>query len=184
VGHFVASMMMSVDGFDGNEHFAPTIEDHQVFNDQLARTNGLICDQANHQTLVPYWDDLALDDPNLLPVERQFAELFRARPRYVVADVLEPVDPRATLIRDNPVARLQEIKAGISDDLMVAAGPDLLTTLFDYDLIDELDILVLPFVLGSGARQVGNLARIRHLTLLRTRGLPTGSVALHYQVLP
>jgi len=182
VGRFVASLLASVDGFDGNDHFTPTSDDHQVFNDLLARTGALVCDQENHQLLVPYWDEVALDDPDLPGAEREFAALFRTRPRYVVADVLKPADPMATLIDDDPVARLREIRANSAGDLMVAAGPALLATLFDHGLVDEVAVLVLPFVLGNGKRQIGDLVRTRHLTLLETRALPSGSVSLHYQV--
>jgi dihydrofolate reductase len=181
VGRFVASLLMSVDGFDANTQFTPTSEDHQVFNDLLARTNGLICDRENHELLVPFWDEVSLDDPALPQAERQFAEIFRTRRRIVVSDTLGQMDSRAVLIRHNPVPRLREIKAEMSDDLMVAAGPDLLATLLDHGLIDELEILMLPMVLGKGARQIGDLARTQHLALTQARALPSGAVALHYR---
>ena len=37
MGKFVASLLMTVDGFDGNDDFTPASEEHQVFNDSLAR---------------------------------------------------------------------------------------------------------------------------------------------------
>jgi riboflavin biosynthesis pyrimidine reductase len=184
MGQFVASLLMSVDGFDGNAGFAPTSEEHQVFNDLLARTNGIVCDTENHQLLVPYWDEVGLDDPDLPEAERQFAEIFRTRRRFLVAEAVEPVDARATLIQDDPIERLREIKAETSDDLMVAAGPDLLATLFDHGLVDELEILVLPVVLGNGPRQIGDLAQTQHLALVEVRSLPSGAVFLRYQVTP
>ncbi len=182
VGRFVASLLMSVDGFDANTHFTPTSEDHQVFNDLLARTNGVICDREDYEILVPFWDEVDLDDPTLPEAERQFAEIFRTRRRIVVSDTLGQVDSRAVLIRHDPVPRLQEIKAEMSDDLMVAAGPDLCAILLDHGLIDELEILMLPVVLGKGTRQIGDLARTQQLALIQARALPSGAVALHYQV--
>jgi dihydrofolate reductase len=179
---FVASLMMSVDGFDANADFTPTSEDHQVFNDLLARTSGIVFDRENHTLLVPYWDEIALEDPGVHEVERQFAELFRTRPRYVVADALSSPDPRAELIGDDPVPRLREIKAETSEDLMVAAGPELCATLLDHGLIDEMEILILPLVLGKGPRQIGDLARTQHLALIQARTLPSGAVFLHYRV--
>jgi dihydrofolate reductase len=172
---------MSVDGFDANTDFMPTSEDHQVFNDLLARTNGIVFDPENHQILVPFWDEVSLDDPELPAAERQFAEIFRTRPRFLVADSMEQADSRATLIRHDPMARLRQIKEETSDDLMVAAGPDLLATLLNAVLIDELEILVLPIVLGNGARQIGDLAQAQQLTLIQSRSLSSGAVALHYR---
>jgi dihydrofolate reductase len=182
VGRFVASLLMSVDGFDANTDFSPDADDHQVFNDLLARTSGIVFDRENHALLVPYWDEVALDDPGVDEVERQFADIFRTRPRYVVADALPSPDSRAELIRDDPVPRLREIKAETSEDFMVAAGPELCATLIDHGLIDEMEILILPLVLGKGPRQIGDLARTQHLALIQARALPSGAVFLHYRV--
>lgn len=182
MGKFVASLLMTVDGFDGNTDFTPTSEDHQVFNDLLARTNGVVFDRDNYELLVPFWDDVDVSDPALPQAERQFAEFFRTRRRFVVSDTLERADGLATLIKDDSVAQLRKLKSGDGGDLMVAAGPDLCATLLDHDLIDELEILMLPVVLGNGARQIGNLVRKQPLTLIQARALASGAVVLHYQV--
>ncbi len=179
---FVASLLMTVDGFDGNDVFAPTSEEHQVFNDSLARAVGVVCDLENYQLLTPFWDEVDVSDPALPQAERQFAELFRTRPRFVVSDTLEQVDGLATLIKDDPVAYLRELKSGRGGDLMVAAGPDLCATLLDHGLIDELEILMMPVVFGNGTRQIGNLVRKQPLALIGARALASGAVALHYQV--
>ena len=182
MGRFVASLLMTVDGFDGNDEFEPSSEEHQVFNDSLARAEAIVFDRDNYELLVPFWDDVDVRDPTLPEAERQFAELFRTRPRFLVSDTLAQVDGLATLIKDDPVAQLRELKSGGGGDLMVAAGPALCATLLDHGLIDELEILVLPVVLGNGARQIGNLVRKQPLTLIRVRALASGAVALHYRV--
>jgi dihydrofolate reductase len=179
---FVASLLMSVDGFDGNDVFAPTGEEHQVFNDLLARTEGMVCDRENHALLVPFWDEVDVSDPVLPPAERQFAEIFRTRPRFVVSDALEPSDSLATLITGDPVPHLRALRAAPGGDLMVAAGSALCAALLDHGLIDEVEILMLPVILGNGARQVGDLVRKQPLELIGVRALASGAVALHYRV--
>jgi len=183
VGHFIASLLISVDGFDSNDVFAPTSEEHQVFNDLLARTGGVVFDRENYALLVPYWDEVDISDPAAPEAEREFAGIFRTKRRYVVSDSLGQIDSLATLIDGDPVPPLRELKAN-SGDLMVAAGPELLSTLIDNDLIDEMDVLMLPIVLGEGNRQVGSLSRKLPLDLVEARGLPSGAVALHYRVRP
>ncbi len=179
---FVASLLISVDGFEGNEVFEPTGEDHQVFNDQLARAEAVVFDRANYELLVPYWDEVDPGNPTLPEAKRQFAELFRTRSRFVVSDNLEQVDALATLIRDEPVAQLRELKAGSGGAFMVAAGAELCATLLDHGLIDELEILVIPVVLGNGPRPVGPLMQNQPLALIQARTLASGAVALHYRV--
>lgn len=180
MGQFIASLLMTVDGFDGNDDFAPTSEEHQVFNDSLARAEGVVYDRDNYELLVPFWDEVDVS-PALPQAERQFAEVFRTRRRFVVSDTLEQVDGLATLIKDDPVSQLRDLKSGGGGDLMVAAGPALCATLLDHGLIDELEILMLPVVLGNGTRQIGNLVRKQPLSLIQARALASGAVALHYQ---
>ncbi|MDQ3442444.1 MAG: dihydrofolate reductase family protein [Chloroflexota bacterium] len=184
MGQFAVSLLMTVDGFDGNNEFEPSSEEHQVFNDSLARAEGLVCDHENYELLVPFWDEVDVTDPALPQAERQFAELFRTRRRFVVSGTLEQVDGLATLIKDDPVTHLRDLKAGSGGELMVAAGPALCATLLDHGLIDELEILVLPVILGNGARQIGNLLRKQPLTLIQARALSSGAVVLHYQIKP
>lgn len=182
MGTFVASLLMTVDGFDGNEVFEPTGEDHQVFNDQLARAEAVVFDRANYELLVPYWDEVDLGDPALPEAERNFAELFRTRRRFVVSDTLEQVDELATLIRDEPATQLRELKSGGGGEFMVAAGAELSATLLDHGLIDELEILMIPVALGNGSRTVGPLMRNQPLALIQARALASGAVALRYRV--
>src|SRR6187401_2865021 len=134
MGLFIASLLGSVDGFDANDEFAPTAEEHQVFNDLLARTDGVVFDRDNYALLVPAWDVLDIDDPGVDPVEREFAEIFRTKRRSVVDELLGQEDPLATLIDGDPIPALRDLKAA-DGDLMIAAGADLLATLFDHDLI-------------------------------------------------
>ncbi len=182
MGTFIASMMMTLDGFDGNVHFAPTAEAHQAFNDLFAGTAGMVCDRDNYEILLPYWDVLDLDDPEVHQVEREFAEIFRTMPRYVVDDDIELDDPLASRIAGDPVPQLRTLKASTEDALLVAAGPALLATLFDRDLVDEVDVMILPVVAGDGTRQVAHLAHAVSLSLATSRSLPSGEVVLRYQV--
>ncbi len=181
MGNFIASLLSSVDGFDANDQFTPTAEDHQVFNDLLARTNGVVFDPDAYALLVPAWDVLDLEDPTVNPAEREFGQIFRTRRRYVVGESLGQEDPLASLFNGDPIPALRDLKAA-EGDLMIAAGADLLATLFDHNLIDEVEILMLPIVLGIGTRQIGELARSQSLALIEARSLPTSAVLLRYRV--
>jgi dihydrofolate reductase len=182
VGNFIASLLSSVDGFDANDEFAPTAEEHQVFNDLFARAAAMICDRENYDLLVPYWDEIDLDDPDEDPVAREFGAIFRTRKRYVVSDDGQLADPLATRVQGDPIATLRDLKAASDETLLVAAGPGLLTPLIDHGLVDEVEILMLPIVLGEGRRQVGQLAQKRPLGLVEARALASGAVLLRYRV--
>lgn len=176
---FVASILCSLDGFDANEAANPTAEEHQAFNDLLARSHTILFDRENYTLLVPYWDDV---DPNDgTPVEAEFARIFRTKRRLVIDPDLQPDDPLAEVIRNNPIPTLTRLAQESEGAVMVAAGADLLTTLFTHHLIHEIEAVVRPLLLGSGTPAFPRLATRKDLTLLTATPLPNGTMFLHYR---
>ena len=68
----------------------------------------------------------------------------------VVSRSLATVGPNATLIQNDVGIALRELKARRAGEIDVA-GPDLVRSLTDLDVIDEYRLYLRPFVLGRGA---------------------------------
>ena len=95
---------------------------------------GMVCDRENHESWSRTGTRLISAIRPAPEAERQFAEIFRTSRRFVVVGI-----PGTGRLPGHPDRwrsdrALREIKAATSDDLMVAAGPELLATLFDHDL--------------------------------------------------
>ena len=92
------------------------------------------------------WDE---DRPEWSAEEREFAEVWRRQPKWVVSQSLEEVGPNATLVRSDLAQLLTGLKARIEGEIDVG-GPALARSLGDLGLIDEYRLFIHPVVLGRG----------------------------------
>lgn len=73
-------------------------------------------------------------------------------PKYVASKTLDKVDwNNSTLVRD-VVREVARLKQELDRDLQVHGSGGLAQTLFEGDLVDELNLLVFPVALGRGKR--------------------------------
>jgi dihydrofolate reductase len=93
-----------------------------------------------------YWDD---DHPEWSDDLREFAEVWRAMPKWVVSSTLTEVGPNATLIRDDIEQQVRKIKARTEGTLSVS-GPQIAGLMTQLSLIDEYVLILRPFILGEG----------------------------------
>lgn len=78
------------------------------------------------------------------------------------------------------VAALKKLKGGNGRDLLVQGSSDLLQTLWQNRLVDELSVLIFPLVLGKGKRLFGAGAPPAGLKLVKSQSYPTGVIVAHY----
>ncbi len=81
--------------------------------------------------------------------EREYAAVWRSRPKWVVSHSLQSVGPNATLIEGDLEAAVRGLKAEHGGEIEVA-GPVLAGSLTELGLIDEYRLYLHPVVLGSG----------------------------------
>jgi len=148
----VFGMMQSLDGYvdiaaPAGEPRLPGPGDQLArhFNEQVQTLAGMIYGRRMYE-IMRYWDD---DRPEWDDIERDFAAVWRAKPKWVVSRTLESVGPNATLVRDGVGAFVRALKAKIDGEIDVA-GPELAGSLTELGLIDEYRLYFRPFVFGSG----------------------------------
>ncbi len=163
MGTFVFGMMQSLDGYiagvtggpgsdgyiaavaGGTELPPPGEGLHNHFNDHVRGLVGMLYGRRMYE-IMRYWDD---DGPEFDAVERDFAQVWRARPKWVVSRSLKSVGPNATLVGGDVGAFVRRLKADVDGEIDVA-GPDLAASLTDLGLVDEYRLYMRPFVLGGG----------------------------------
>jgi len=187
----VFGMMQSLDGYvagvsggpgsdgymaalaSGTELPPPPESLHSHFNDYVRGLAGMLYGRRMYEVM-RYWDD---DRPEFDDVERDFAAVWRARPKWVVSRSLESVGPNATLVSDGVEAFVRRLKADV-EGVIDVAGPELAASLTDLGLVDEYRLYVRPFVLGGGKPY---FARARPpLRLVATDAVAEDTVMLTY----
>jgi dihydrofolate reductase len=96
------------------------------------------------------------------------------RPEGTPDDVVYEADPETLL------ARVRETNRG--GDVHLIGGPRTIATYLALGALDELQILVLPILLGDGLRLTPHLDPSTQLTFSRSRAIDGGSVEIVYEV--
>jgi dihydrofolate reductase len=111
-----------------------------------------------------------------------WADRLNSLPKYVVSSTLDaPKWTNATLVTGDVVAEIAALKERLAGDIVVYGSSQLVHTLMEHDLVDELRLMLYPVVLGTGARLFGETSDSRpmHLTTIATLG--DGLAYLTYQ---
>ena len=155
----------------------PDAEAHTLAN-ELERSVGThLYGRRLYETMV-YWET-AHTFPDLPPYALDYAEIWQAAEKVVYSRTLEAVSSARTRIeRDFDPEAIRELKAAADRDLSVG-GAELAAQAFRTGLVDEIQLLVAPAVVGGGKRALPDGVRV-YLELLDERGLGGGMLFLRY----
>ncbi len=142
----VYGLNQSLDGYVDHMKMGPPPSSlFRHFIEQVRNTAGMIYGRRMYE-IMRYWDD---DLPDWDAEDRDYAAVWRSKPKWVVSRSLESVGPSATLVGSDMEAAIRRLKAELDGEMDVA-GPDLAASLGDLGLIDEYRIYLHPVVLGGG----------------------------------
>jgi dihydrofolate reductase len=141
----VFGMNVSLDGYVDHEKFAPGPVLFRHWIEQVRGVSGSVYGRRMYE-IMRYWDE---DHPEWTPDLRDFAAAWRSQPKWVVSRSLKSVGPNATLVADDAVALIRELKAEHAGEIHVS-GPKLAGRLTELGLIDEYRLYFRPLVLGGG----------------------------------
>jgi dihydrofolate reductase len=113
----------------------------------------------------------------------EFADRINKSPKYVVSSTLEePPWENSTVISGDVAGEVSKLKAEPGGNILVAGSVQLVRTLLDNDLVDELRLMVFPVVLGKGKRLFDDGLGKSALELVEARAVgPEGVVVLVYR---
>jgi dihydrofolate reductase len=112
-----------------------------------------------------------------------WADRLNSLPKYVVSSTLvDPAWTNATVLKGDVVSEVSKLKQERDGDIVVYASRQLVRTLLEHDLADELRLMVYPVVLGSGERLFGETSDMTPLRLLEARTVGAGLAYLTYEL--
>jgi dihydrofolate reductase len=113
----------------------------------------------------------------------EWADKLNSLPKYVVSSTLE--DPKwsnSTVLKGDAVSEVSKLKQEISGEILVYASYQLVHTLMEYDLVDELRLVIFPVVLGAGERLFGETSDKKPIRLLDARTIGDGLAFVTYEL--
>jgi dihydrofolate reductase len=96
----------------------------------------------------------------------EFADKFNTMPKYVVSSTLrDPEWTNSTVLSGDVVDEITKLKKEQDGDIVVHGSAQLVQSLIENDLVDELRLMVFPVVLGTGKRLFGETTGKKQLHL-------------------
>lgn len=115
-----------------------------------------------------------------MPDGDPFGDMMNPPAKYVVSKTLEkPLWRNTTIIRENVVEAVKQLKAAPGKDIVTDGSHELVHTLLAHDLVDELHVLLYPLLLGGG-KQLFPKGVHTTFKLTKATPYPSGVVGLHY----
>jgi dihydrofolate reductase len=112
----------------------------------------------------------------------ELADRLNSLPKYVVSSTLQdPTWNNTTVLKGDVVNEVWKLKQELNGDIVVPASFQLLRTLLEHDLVDELRLKIFPIVLGAGERLFGETSDKKPVRLLDTQTVEGGIAYLTYQ---
>jgi dihydrofolate reductase len=175
----VAGMFMSLDGvMESPEKWTGQYmndEMVQAIGSQMAASDTMLLGRRTYQDFAAVWPSRTTADFG--PV----ADFMNTTPKLVVSKTLETVDwQNSTLVQGDVVAELTKLKQQAGKNMTITGSATLVRSLLHEGLLDELNLLVPPIVVGSGRRLFEEKNGELRLRLVDSKTFGNGVLSLIY----
>ena len=119
-------------------------------NQTYQRADAFLLGRRTYEIFAGSWGSLTIEDvPGWEPVW----QALDTRPKYVASTTLaDPAWSGTTVLSDDLATAIADLKAKPGGELQVHGSGALTRWLLENDLVDEMTLVVVPVVLGQGAR--------------------------------
>ena len=144
---------------------------------KISPNGDLLLGRKTYEIFANYWPSEQIDE-----ADRDIANPLNAATKYVVSESLSSLSwgPNV-LINGDVVGRLTEIKSGDGPDLQVHGSSVLLQTLLKHGLIDFMQVIIMPCVLGTGKKLFGDGIAPTGMKVVEIETTPAGVVIARYE---
>jgi dihydrofolate reductase len=145
----------------------------KVMLGEALSTEALLLGRRTDQWFAPRWT----------PRTGEWADRLNGLPKYVVSSTAAQVEwGNGTVLRGDVVDEVSKLKQELDGDIVVFASYQLVRTLIEHDLVDELRLTIFPVVLGDGERLFGQTSDLKALRLVDTMSIGDGLTRVTYEV--
>jgi dihydrofolate reductase len=185
VGRIVVTEFVSLDGVledpGGSEsfkyggwsfEFARGEEGDNFKLDEALQAEALLLGRVTYEGFAEAWPTR----------EGEFADKFNSMPKYVVSSTLnEPEWNNSKVLEGDIVRAVSNLRQEVDGNIVVHGSAQLVQTLLEHDLVDELRLMVFPVVLGSGKKLFASTSEKKPLQLVDSKTVGDGVAILIYR---
>jgi dihydrofolate reductase len=146
---------------------------NRQFNDQDA----ILMGRVTYQEWNGYWPE-STDEP--------VASSINKTPKYVVSTTLNEVNwgkwNTVSLLKGDLAAEINKLKNQPGKNIGVAGSITLVQSLIQYDLLDELRLMIHPVIVNHGKRPFREGNDLKRLSVIDSHTTSTGVLLVNYQL--
>jgi dihydrofolate reductase len=118
-----------------------------------------------------------------LPKSGEWADKLNGMPKFVVSSTLKEAEwSNANVLEGDVAGAVARLKGEIEGEILVYASYQLVHTLIEHDLVDELRLVIFPVVLGAGERLFGATSDQKPMRLVEVSTIGDGLTYVTYEV--
>ena len=118
------------------------------------------------------------------PADMGMTDLFAGKEVIVFSRTLRSARPGVTIVATDPVETVRALKQKPGKDIWLFGGGAMFRTLVDADLVDTVEVAVMPVLLSQGVPLLAAGARITGMKLDKCETLPKSGIVMLTYTLP
>jgi dihydrofolate reductase len=141
----------------------------------LNEAGGFLLGRRTYESFAAHWPDAGEE-------EQAMAQPLNTLPKYVASRTLtDPLEwENSTVLRGEVHDAVAGLKEEEGNDLHVIGSTDLVQTLLQHDLLDELRVIIDPVIVGGGKRILRDDGTLRPMRLADSQVTTTGAIMATY----
>ena len=140
----------------------------------IVEAGGFLLGRRTYEIFAAYW-------PNASEEEQVIAEPLNTKPKYVASRTLTEAGWQNSTVLEGELAdAVGALKQEDGGDLHVIGSTELVQSLIEHGLVDELRLMIDPVVLGGGKRIWRDDGILRPLRLVQSETTPSGAIFATY----
>src|SRR3954467_14664431 len=141
--------------------------------DETRQADGLLLGRRTYESFAGAWPGR----------EGEFAEKLNAMPKFVVSTTLQDPEWNNTTVlgSGDATAQVRELKERFDGELQVPGSHRLVQELIASDLVDQINLMVFPVILGTGKKAFEATPDRRNLRLTKSQVVGDGVLVLTYE---
>jgi dihydrofolate reductase len=141
--------------------------------EETRQADGLLIGRRTYESFAGAWPQR----------EGEFADLLNSMPKFVVSTTLEDPEWASTAVLDggDATAAVRKLKEEFDGELQVPGSHQLVQELIESDLVDQINLMVFPVILGTGKKVFEQKRERRDLRLRESKVVGEGVAVLIYE---
>jgi len=148
-------------------------EDGDKFKlDETLESDAVLLGRRTYESFAGAWPDR----------EGPFAEKLNEMPKFLVSSTLTDPDwNNTTVLEGDVVEAVRKLRDEFDGTIQVPGSRQLVQDLVENDLVDQINLMIFPVVLGTGKRVFGDYSDKKTMKLVESKTVGEGIVVLSYQ---